>query len=202
MRLTPNPTNSAVSRGNSRYNRNMTDRLCNQCGTPLKSFARADARFCSGKCRVTHHRNQNRIPAEMKTQKRWVNWAQNKCPLTPGTGRAASSTNPATWDTYQAASATSPRLGYVLGEGIGCIDLDNCVINGQLTTTAQELITHYPENWIEYSPSGSGLHIWGLADERAGFKTTWKGLSIEFYSVGRYITVTGKTFQAGKLAQL
>lgn len=91
----------------------------------------------------------------------------------------------------------------MLGNGIGCIDLDHCINpDGTLTYGAQKIVDHYPHNWIEISPSGTGLHIWGTAPERAGFKREWHGQSIEFYSKSRFITITGRTWQAGQLLPL
>jgi primase-polymerase (primpol)-like protein len=91
----------------------------------------------------------------------------------------------------------------VLGAGIGCIDLDHAIRDdGTLTEGAQALVGAYPGNWIEVSPSGRGLHIWGRAKEQAGFRKRWRGQTVEFYSQGRFITVTGRTFQRGQLEPL
>ena len=50
------------------------------------------------------------------------------------------------------------------------------------------------KTWIEISPGGDGLHIWGLMPERAGIRV--RGImNAEAYSQGRYITVTGRTFR-------
>lgn len=108
-----------------------------------------------------------------------------------------------TWGTHQQARERSPQIGYVLGDGIGCIDLDNAIqADGTLTPGAAAIVEHYPEAYIEISPSGRGLHIWGLAPEQRGFRRVWHGQAVEFYSQGRYITVTGQVFQAGNLYNL
>lgn len=39
----------------------MTTRHCSICGQPLRPGARADARYCSTRCRVTAHRNLNLV---------------------------------------------------------------------------------------------------------------------------------------------
>lgn len=178
--------------------------VCEWCGASVLS-RRADIKYCSTAHRVAAHREarkHNGIPAEMRTTQRWVRH-DKKRPIMPN-GRAASSTAAATWSSYGAATISDKGqgLGYVLGAGIGCIDLDHCVDNGQPTPEALALIANYPDNWIEYSPSGTGLHIWGSAEEQPGFKRNAGGLSIEFYSVGRFITITGKTYQSGKLSPL
>ena len=64
------------------------------------------------------------------------------------------------------------------------------------------IVNFYPHNWIEISPSGHGLHIWGYATPQPGFKREWHGQMVEFYSQGRYITITGRTYQHGTLEKL
>jgi primase-polymerase (primpol)-like protein len=179
-------------------------RKCATCGIGIVT-SRADAKFCSTRCRVTAHRNKGKdqIPQELKNRARWVRRTTNKVPVTIY-GTPASSTNPATWTTYQeaAASKTGAGLGYVLGDGIGCIDLDHCIEDGHPTPEAARYLKAYPDNWIEISPSGDGLHIWGTAEPAPGTKTTVNGLNVERYTTGRYITVTGHTHQPGTLAAL
>lgn len=144
------------------------------------------------------------VPVELLQQSRWVNHNQSKIPINPKTFAYASSTNPATWSDYNTAVGNAPLpLGFMLGNGVGCIDLDYCLgLDGELSAGAKEIIDLYPGNWIEVSPSGRGLHVWGLAGEMPGIKRVWKQQKIEFYSVGRYITITGETFQAGRLLPL
>lgn len=143
------------------------------------------------------------LPEAMRHARRWVNYTPKKVPLSPLTGKNASSTNPNTWATLPAALKQSNRIGYMLGAGVGCIDLDHCINpDGTLTEPAQQLVNHYPQNLIEISPSQTGLHIWGTAPELPGFRTTWNGQNIEFYSKSRYITITGNIFQVGDLAPL
>lgn len=176
-------------------------RTCEWCGTSITT-ARADARYCSSKHRIYAHRS-NPLPAGMTSRQRWIRRTANKVPLTIH-GTAASSTNPNTWATYTQAtqSIAGIGLGYVLGDGIGCIDLDHCIINGQPTEPASTFLSQYGDNYIEISPSGDGLHIFGTAPEAPGTKRNIDGLSIERYSVGRYITVTRNIYQRGQLAAL
>ncbi len=179
-------------------------RTCGYCKRSIV-WKNAQARYCSDKCRNYARRlkQRNPIPALMLSHDRWVRYSPSKMPLTIN-GDAASSTNPLTWSSYKqaAASRAGIGLGYVLGDGIGCIDLDHCLVDGKPTRAALEFIGHYPGNYIEISPSGDGLHIWGAAPEGNGTKRTENGLSIERYSVGRYITVTGDVFQHGDLLPL
>ena len=128
------------------------------------------------------------------------NGATTKVPITTS-GQAASSTDPATWTSWENAkeSTHGAGLGYVLGNGIGCIDLDKCYDGTTPTSEAQEVIDQHPGSYIEVSPSGNGLHIWGLRDEQPGTRKVINGLHIETYSAGRYITITGNVYQHGGL---
>lgn len=121
-------------------------------------------------------------------------------PLTVA-GRNASSTDQATWSSYAVAkrSNVGVGLGFVLGDGVGCIDLDHCFIGGVLVGWAREIVDSCPETYMEVSPSGDGLHIWGLLPERGGRKIRDGVRNVEFYSVGRYITVTGRRFGGASL---
>lgn len=180
----------------------METRVCANCGHQMRPRTRSHALYCSTRCRVAAHR-KNTIPRQMRTHNRWINHDSAKRPINPRTGRLASSTNPDTWSSYTQARSTRRPLGYVLGDGIGCIDLDHCIhADGTLTPAAQTIVNFYPHNWIEISPSGHGLHIWGTATPQPGFKREWRGQMIEFYSRGRYITITGRTYQHGTLEKL
>lgn len=142
---------------------------------------------------------------QLLTSPRWVCWETgSKAPINPSTGRYARSNAFTTWGTLpQALSYDPSHIGYVLGDGYGCIDLDEAFTpDGILTPGAQEIVNLYPGNIIEVSPSGNGLHIWGLRAPLPGIKRTWKNQPVELYSKGRYITVTGGIYQPGKLLPL
>tara|TARA_R110002051_G_scaffold1853_1_gene10157 strand:+ start:20679 stop:21245 length:567 start_codon:yes stop_codon:yes gene_type:complete len=187
-------------------------RECEWCGKSIVS-KNAQARFCSSKHRVYAHRAARvapAFPAELRERNRWVRWAEvmrkgrlDKVPLQLN-GANASSTDPKTWSSYDDASASTlgAGLGFVLGDGIGCIDLDHCLIDGRATPEARKFLRDYPSHYIEVSPSGDGLHIWGLQEEQGGRRQSIGGLSVERYSVGRYITMTGNVYQPGELLPL
>ena len=176
---------------------------CDYCGASLK-LHRAGARFCSTKCRVYASRKP-RFPKEMTEKPRWVRRNANKRPVTVS-GSAASSTNANTWSAYSVAAASKAGvgMGFVLGEGVGCIDLDHCFDGGKLLPWAQEIVDRCPETFMEVSQSGEGLHIFGLLPEGGGRNIRSGGSNVEFYSVGRYIAVTGNRFNGSpsKLADL
>jgi primase-polymerase (primpol)-like protein len=134
---------------------------------------------------------------------RWVRH-KSKRPLHPE-GFWIAVTNPAHWSSYQDAKVSryGDGLGFVLnGDGIVCIDLDHCVQDGVLNSGAQQIMDLLPETYVEISPSGTGLHIWGLASMESGRRLTRNGLSVEIYPAGRYITMTGNVMNQAPLAQL
>lgn len=161
-------------------------------------LARRDARFCSTRCRVAAHRAKARIPAELRERDRWVRRSVGKVPLTAG-GDTASSTAPGTWCDYATAqqSTAGAGLGFVLeGDGIVCVDLDNCLdAQGAPAEWVAPILGACPDTWVEVSASGRGLHIWGTADFTGGRKKSYRGHKVEVYGGSRYIAVTGKTFR-------
>ena len=133
---------------------------------------------------------------------RWIRH-KAKRPLHPE-GYWISVTHPSAWSSYQAAKAShyGDGLGFVLnGDGIVCIDLDHC-FDGAPNAEAQALIDSLPETYIEVSPSGTGLHVWGYGKMEAGRRFTRNGLSVEIYPSGRFITMTGKALTRAPLAEL
>lgn len=176
----------------------MEKRTCGHCGGGLL-IARADAKFCSTRCRVAAHRAAKKpaLPRKMTSRKRWVRRDSEKRPLTTA-GRAASSTDPVTWSTYSEAvkSDAGVGMGFILGDGIGCYDLDHCIEDGKPAPWVRWFIHSIPERlvFMEVSQSGTGVHIFIEAEEGAGSKTVKDGRHIERYTVGRYIAVTGTPF--------
>lgn len=166
---------------------------CERCGKKLDLLRSGRVpSYCSTRCRMAAHRAKQ-LPAQLRTRDRWVRWAPDKRPIT-AEGWPASSTDAKTWTSHSKIREFS-RIGFVLGQGIGCIDLDHCLIDGKPTPAAAQFLALVPQTYIEVSPSGDGLHIWGLMPEAAGTRRkTDDGLSVETYSRSRYITVTGRRF--------
>lgn len=175
---------------------------CEVCGIPVTAGARGrKPRFCGTRCRVKSHRGHH-VPVELRKLDRWIRH-RNKVPMT-ARGLSASSTKPNTWTDYQTASLSNvgDGLGFVLnGDGIVCIDLDHCY-DGRPSVEAQALIDSLPSTYVEVSPSGTGLHIWGYAALEKGRRFNRNGLSVEIYPNGRYITVTGKAVNQAAFAHL
>lgn len=115
-------------------------------------------------------------------------------------GRNAKSTDPGTWSSYAdaAGSTVGHGLGFALGDGIGCLDLDGCVSpDGTVSELAQRVLELNPDAWVEASVSGTGLHVWGLMDGKPG--RVLDGL--EIYSQDRFIAL-GTTYRTGGLRPL
>ena len=163
---------------------------CSWCAGDLHPLSRTDSRFCATRCRVAAHRAQ---PAkQLRDVDRWVRRSVAKVPLTAD-GCAASSTDPATWCDFATASTSKAGagLGFVLSNAdrIVCIDLDHCLDGkGSALPWATDLLADLPSTYIEVSPSGDGLHVWGFADVTKGRRTD----GVEVYGTGRYITVTAR----------
>lgn len=166
---------------------------CGYCGGGML-LVRADAKFCSQRCGTYYRRKRNKLPARMARSRRFVRYSARKVPLTVA-GRAASSTNPATWTTLEAArrSHCGNGVGYVLGDGIGCIDLDDCFTEDGLAPWAQAIVDQNPQTLIEVSMSGRGLHIFGVLAEQPGVVIR-DHRKVEIYSTGRYIALTGMRY--------
>lgn len=135
----------------------------------------------------------------MTTRRRWVRRTARKVPLTVG-GRAASSTDPGTWTSYAEArsSKVGIGLGFVLnGDGVVCVDLDHCLdAAGRLAAWARKILDRMPATFVEVSPSGTGLHIFGRGHVGKGRRIRSAGRAVEVYGRGRYIAVTGRRFEA------
>ena len=115
------------------------------------------------------------IPETQSIQnlRQWVCWRSEqrngkstKIPISPLTGRRASSTAPDTWGSYSEAVAAYEERGY---DGIGFtfteaddfvgVDLDRCLNEaGDLEDWAQEIVDEL-DSYTEISPSGTGVHI-------------------------------------------
>ncbi|MFC7966862.1 bifunctional DNA primase/polymerase [Streptomyces cinereoruber] len=178
----------------------MNTPTCEWCPEKLGARHSHRARFCSTRCRVAAHRaaKKNATPVELTTRDRWVRRAADKRPLTVA-GMAASSTDPRTWGTYKSAAASSAGvgLGFVLSDedDIVCLDLDHCLnpLTGRLAPWAAAILRDAGTTYVEVSPSGDGLHIWGRATVRQGRRIRRPdGTAVEIYGTGRYIAMTGR----------
>ena len=156
------------------------------------------------------------IPQELKDIPRWVMWklvqrskpngekVWTKMPMTVD-GTAASSTNAATWTSYDDVCDALimgdgfDGIGLVLGADVQGIDLDDCrSADGSLTQLATEVLERV-DGYAEVSPSGTGIKI--FARTNLDGSRTKKEVGVELYREGRYFTVTGHQLNGhGKLA--
>lgn len=90
-------------------------------------------------------------------------------------------------------------MGFVLnGDGISCIDLDGVLQDGVLDPRAKKLLNEVDPFYVEVSPSGNGLHAWVRESSPLGHPVFVRGdgLKVEWYSSGRYMTMTGNVFSS------
>lgn len=176
---------------------------CIECGNSLK-LLRKGAKYCSQACKIRAYRRKKRqeqaIPEVMQSRDRWMRWKlverngrQTKVPLRLN-GRYGSSTNPDAWCSYRDArnSEIGNGFGFALGDGIGCIDLDDCFVDGELAGWAKDQLDAVDDPlFIEVSQSGNGLHIFCWMDEKPGRVAD----GVETYSTGRFIAMTGNVYE-------
>jgi len=144
--------------------------------------------------------NFDAIPAELKTSPNWVLWRSEerrgkitKVPYRPA-GSRASSTDPATWSTYDVIKSAYERgpdmwngIGFVLQPPYVGIDFDRCIsYGGQIEPQVANNIRRLDSYW-ERSPSGKGIHLIAKGTIPHGRKCPL----FEIYQKGRYFTMTG-----------
>ena len=144
------------------------------------------------------------IPQDLRTRPQWVCWryenrdgSRTKVPVTP-TGKNASTTDPHTWSSFDAAISASVNfngIGFVFtGEHTG-VDLDHAIDDsGQLKPWAAEIVKDC-STYAEISPSRLGVHLiskGSLPEGWPGRKRNYHDGAVEIYSSARYFTVTGQ----------
>ena len=145
------------------------------------------------------------IPPELKDLNQWVVWKDStKKPFNPtALNSGASVKDPESWSSFEQAKVAYEEgellgIGFVLnGNGIAGVDLDDCVINGKPTPEALGVLQELGATYIELSPSGTGLHAYGFADDlNSGVKVDYNNVKVELYTNKRYLTLTGRGFQS------
>lgn len=164
---------------------------CLNCGRDVPQKSKGPARrTCSARCRqaVSRRRRQQPIPAAMTDARRWVR-ADGKRPVTPS-GAPASSTNSNSWFAFpEVQRGAGDGFGVMLGDGLGCYDLDNALEDGALKPWARDVVATISEPivYVERSVSGRGLHVFVELAERKGTRRAVGDGSVEKYSYGRFI---------------
>lgn len=150
----------------------------------------------------------NTIPKSLKLLDRWILWRYTllgngkwtKTPHGVGHGRkidATDFTNGATFtEAVQALRKQKDKfdgLGFLLGEGIAGIDVDDCIDdNGNMNDRGNRISEQYAATYAEVSPSGRGFKL--LVDIGDDAKLAVIGRNtkeMEIYGSNRYFTVTG-----------
>ena len=153
-------------------------------------------------------RIRQNFPQELQSAHQWVVWRfetrpgqdkPTKVPYNPATGARAGSTDPATWAPFDHACAAFNRGSWA---GLGCvvtdddpyvgIDIDHCIVNGQLSDNAQRWIDLL-SSYTEITPSQNGVRIW-VRGVKLGPKCKNAKAGVEIYQAERFFTVTGNHF--------
>ena len=118
----------------------------------------------------------------------------SKPPVSPFTGEICSKTDEGMYTDFNRAligveQHDADGLGFVFLHGFVAIDLDDCFTeDGTLTEMASDVVDHFQATYMEYSPSGNGLHIF-CQGKKPNNRTRVPGL--EVYSGKNFVTVTG-----------
>jgi primase-polymerase (primpol)-like protein len=132
------------------------------------------------------------IPQDLRDRPQWAVAGPDKSPWAVG-GYRASCTDPATWATFDQASAAAERWGAHVGYMLTALDPFCCIDLDVKGNTPAELIAWHQgivegfDSYTEISASGRGRHIWVRAKIGAGMR---RG-SVEVYSQERFIVCTG-----------
>lgn len=122
----------------------------------------------------------------------------DKIPIHPITLKAVNHLHPDSWVDFQTASVKASLLGEMYGvafvftelDPFWFLDIDNCLIDGNWSPLAQDLINRLAGCAIEVSQSGTGLHLFGTGDIKPhGCKD--KQLGLELYHADRFVALTG-----------
>jgi len=153
------------------------------------------------------------VPETLREREQWIAWRYKwdgdrdewtKVPVDVNGGGFAKSTDPSTWTTFGATVAyhedsgsKTDGIGFVFADSgtVAGIDLDDCrdPDTGDLEAWADDLLDDV-ETFAEISPSGTGLHLYGLGfvpdGGNRGDVPDAPG-HVEMYDSGRFFTVTG-----------
>lgn len=159
-----------------------------------------------------------RVPDSLQAMEQWVCWVNQrddnpdhekdwtKVPIDVTSGGYASSTDSDTWTTFEEARHYDADAETERTDGIGIcvsedddligIDIDDCrdPDSGELVAGVADLIEKIG-SYTEVSPSGTGLRVFVRGEWPVGSNQTdaiaGKGVELEVYEWGRYLTVTG-----------
>lgn len=172
---------------------------------------------------------------DLKLRKQWICWQRQdssgrkaKVPKNPYNGYNAKTNDPTTWGTYDDCMRARLKYGFdgvgiILTDGLCGIDVDALNHGSDKESEnpiAQDLLKLFKGTYAEYSPSGKGVHILGLADtEKLPIEINKEGiavLSAEYYSknphenieiyiaelTNRFFTFTGQKISGNMLTDI
>ena len=138
----------------------------------------------------------SRIPEELKNQNQWVcAWDGSKVPMRAFERKAASSTAPDTWSTFEQAewaveNGHYDHIGYVFADqNIVGIDIDAGFEDGLMTPLCADIMQAC-HSYTEKSRSGRGVHI--LMRGKLPFSGNNNLAGVEIYQARRFFIMTGK----------
>jgi hypothetical protein len=143
------------------------------------------------------------IPQELRVLNQWVCAnADSKVPMQANRPYAASSTNPATWASFEDALWAVEHgyydyLGFVFNDnGIVGIDIDDAFdASGGISDLAADIISRC-QAYTERSKSGRGYHIFVKGDVPFKGKNNLAG--VEMYKTARFFIMTGHQASAAR----
>lgn len=153
-------------------------------------------------------------PETLKKAPVWALWRlekdsknrSTKVPYSPHYNGKASSTNPKTWGTFsQAVRKYKSRPGFYNGiaivvskdSGLIFIDIDHCIdSDGVLSDIALDIVKAFDDQFVEYSQSGTGVHIITKGKIPRSFKNSQNG--VEIYDHARFCSLTGNILFRGE----
>jgi len=157
-----------------------------------------------------------RVPDDLTERDQWVLWRyetrsgkSTKVPYQTS-GSRADSTDPSTWAAFDAAMNTwclhrqrYAGVGFVFAkeDPFAGLDLDDALDEqGDVKAWARGIVERFGDTYMEISPSGRGLKIWGRGSLPANLPGVQVGDgAIELYDHARYFAVTGRTFRGAPL---
>lgn len=145
------------------------------------------------------------IPDSIKQKPFFVGWGyfnrngnQTKTPINPHTGKFAKSNDPATWGTFEQANNAVSKyhiegvgIMFAKENGIVGVDIDHCYDPEakQFNDTASAILERC-RTYTEFSPSGKGLHLYFLAEDKPAGGSRNANTCVEMYSRARFFTLT------------
>lgn len=147
-----------------------------------------------------------KVPESLRSIPQWV-CHKNKQPYDPRSGTKAKANAPSTWTDFYTCSEYA-RMFPDKYDGVGFeiqplfvgVDLDHVVdpITGVIEPWAKAIVDKL-DSYTEYSPSGTGLHIfvYGTLPDGGNKRIIdkEKRQAIEMYGKNRYFTVTGNVLK-------